>query len=99
MSTADDRAERLTSTRPQGLTPVEPASAIRILVGTATVYLLGRDGAKIDGYVVRSPGDVDAVTFEHGHAGTLVEKYATERVPLSATPAWPELSARAFAAD
>jgi hypothetical protein len=92
MSVSKPGARRLTSTRPQGSTAGEPASATRVLAGTATIYLVG---GRSD-YIVRAPGDVDRVDIDSDHAAQLEESFATEAVPLSSTPAWPELSEREF---
>ena len=89
-STTPRRA--LSKPRPQGFDQSSPASATRILAGAATIYLVpGRSD-----YVVRAPGDVDAVTVATSHADELLERYPTEEVPLSSTPAWPELSDAEF---
>jgi hypothetical protein len=84
----------LSAARPQGSTADEPTSATRVLAGTATIYLVG---GRSD-YIVRAPGDVDRVDIDTDHAAKLEESFATETVPLSSTPAWPELSEREFEA-
>jgi plasmid stability protein len=66
-----------------------------VLAGTATFYLV--DGR--EDYIVRAPGDVDAVEIDATHRAILEESFATERVPLSSTPAWPELSELEFHTD
>lgn len=92
MSTSNPSRNPISETQPQGSTGGEPASATRVLAGTATVYLVpGRSD-----YLVRSVGDVEAVDVGADHAAALVAMYPTEQVPLSSTPAWPELSEREF---